>query len=152
MKRVHKKRYANPNKPKQTHFKLAGGQYSVVTLRPWLLSLCTNFHEKTVFDQVFSIKVDAIFPKIEISKKFYDVHFRFYMYIFSQSFSFFVLGAKLRPSVVRLRRLSKKMDFFARDSAPPFFFKKFIKIFFLYLNTCRNMDAKPNCNIFIYFF
>ena len=69
---------------------------------------------------VFSITVDTIFRKIEISKKSYEVYFIF-IHIFSESFSFFVLGPKLRLVVVRPRRLSKKKtDLFARDSAPPF--------------------------------
>ena len=89
-----------------------------------------NKNENCLSKTVFSIKVDAIFRKIEISKKSYDVHFIFYIFIyifyiyFQNLFSFFfVLGAKLRPVVVRPRRLSKK-NLFTRDSAPPFCFQR----------------------------
>ena len=72
-----------------------------------------------------------------------------FLYIFSESFSIFVLGAKLRPVVVRPPK--KKRICLREILRCHFVFKKFIKIFFMYLSTCRNMYAKSNFNIFIHF-
>ena len=92
------------------------------------------------FETVFySIKVDANFRKIPMM-------LTSFLYIFSESFSFFVLGAKLRPVVVR----PPKKRICSRDSMP-FCFQKIYQNFF-YVCTLTLVETCMQNQISIYLF
>ena len=93
------------------------------------------------------VSIIGFFRNIEISKKSYDAHF--FLYIFSESFSFFVLGAKLRPVVIRP---PKKNGFVCeRFCAAILFSKKLLKIISCILTLVKKcMQNQISIYLFIF--
>ena len=93
------------------------------------------------------VSIAEFFRNLDFSKKSYDAHF-IYIYI-SRIFLVFCFSCKIGTGsgpVAKKKRICLR-EILRRH----FVFKKCIKFFFMYPNTCRNMYAKPNFNIFIHF-
>ena len=93
------------------------------------------------------MSIVRFFRKIQISKKFCDAH-SIFIYIFR---IFLVFCSRCKIATGSGLAVKKKLSCLREILRRHFIFKRFIKCFFMYLNPCKNLYAKPNFNIFILF-
>ena len=101
----------------------------------WWDVLKFRFFVKWHQHKFFLLKLTPFFEKSKFRKN--PTTLTSFLYIFLISFAFFVLSAKLRPVVVQSQ---KKNEFFCEILHHDYVFKKFIKIFFMHLNPCRDIS------------